>query len=320
MIKLLKPTKRLDDEVWRSFLSLFGTRVNSPGSFSHSLAPFGDTLCHILRLIEAGKAPRERKLRNKELHEICAWVVDTRIHQLKPQQRKLGWAYLLKQAQLHTNQRRRSEALKILRWTTALQPMTFGQWTAIPLTCGADLWEESVAMRHCADLYGDRCMSGHTLITSVRDSEGKRKATLAFNRNEGEWHLNHAVGPANRQVGKQFDELIDAILALLNGAVRSTGKRSKQPMYRIDVIDNFNFTSVWSESTYSSAESALSAARLICKSGLPTRDANGRESWVHFGETPLIISLGEAEPIEFCATEYINKLCGLTQHERSHHE
>jgi hypothetical protein len=168
-------------------------------------------------------------------------------------------------------------------------------------------------MRHCADLYGERCKSGNTLILSVRDTDWRRRATIAFERREGDWVLTDAVGPANRQLSKEFDEVIDTILSLL-GVIESTRDRSmKGPRYRIDVLDNYDQGQSWSEGTYKSAEAALGEARRICRSGLPSRDQAGCDQWIHFGETPLIISLDGAKPLEFDACAYVNKLCGIRQ-------
>jgi len=313
LIRMLKPTKRIDVEVWRSFLSMCGTRKCSPESYAESLAPLADTLCHILRILEAGKAPRDRDQRYQELHEICAWVADAGIKQLRPQQRRLGWKYLFTQAQRHTSHKRRSEALRALQWSVPLKPITLGELTATPLTCGSDLWEESVAMRHCADMYGSRCMSGSTLIISVRTLEGKRKATLAFTRREDDWKLAHAVGPANRQVGKQYDEMIDEILEVLSGGKSDRQRSAKRARYRVEVLDNFNPGASWGERVFPSLEAALGAARQICKDGLPTMDAYGLDSWYSFGETPLIIPLDDARPVDFSAVDYINKLCNRKQ-------
>ncbi len=164
-------------------------------------------------------------------------------------------------------------------------------------------------MRHCADLYGERCKTGTSLVLSVRNAGGQRRATIALEQRKGTWALAHAVGPANRQLGKEFDELIGATLSLLC-AVDSTRRRSrKRPCYRIDVLDNFDHGRSWSENTFSSAEAALGAARRICKSGLPSRDAVGRDMWFQFGETPIIVGIDGAKPVEFSAIDYINQLC-----------
>lgn len=309
VIAQLKPSHEIDPDVWRVILSMVGTRASAPESYADNLAPVRNTLGHIIRLLETGKAPRSRDQRITELHEICAWVADTAVRQILPRQRKRGWAFLVRSARTHAEQRRRALELESLQWSVPLHPVTVGDYTAVPLTCGRDLWEESIAMRHCADLYGERCKTGTCLVLSVRDAGGQRRATIALEQRKGDWALAHAVGPANRQLGKEFDEVIDATLSLLC-AVDSTRRRSmKGPRYRIDVLNNFDYGQSWSENTFSSAEAALGAARRICKSGLPSRDAAGRDMWLHFGETPIIVGIDGAKPVEFDATDYINQLC-----------
>jgi len=312
VVALLKPTGEMDPDVWRVVLSMVGTRVSAPESYADDLAPVCDTLRHIVRLIESGKAPLDPVQRDAELHEICAWVADKAVRQLLPRQRQQGWAVLLRSARAYAEQRERALQLESLRWQVPLHPVTVGDFTALPLTCGRDLWEESIAMRHCADLYGERCKSGNSLILSVRDTDGRRRATIALERRRGDWMLAHAVGPANRQLSREFDEVIDTILSLL-GVIESTRDRSmKGPRYRIDVLDNYDHGQSWSEGTYKSAEAALGEARRICRSGLPSCDEAGRDLWVHFGETPMIIALDGAKPLEFNAHDYIDGLCGIS--------
>lgn len=314
VIALLEPTGPIDLEVWRAILSMTGTCVNAPPSYADSLVRVGDTLRHIVRLIATGRAPSCSGQRRAELHEICAWVADKAVNGLSRAQRARGWAYLLRRAKLHADERRRMLELESMQWPVPLHPVSVGELTAVPLTCGMDLWEESVAMHHCADLYGERCAAGTTLVLSVRTADGGRKATLAIERRRGDWVLSHAVGPFNRQIGKEFDDLIDATLSLLN-AVDSSRRRSlRGPRYRIDVVDNFDHGESWSENTFRSVEAALGEARRICRSGLPSRDESGREAWLLFGETPIIVELDGAEPANFDALEYINRLCKVSRH------
>jgi hypothetical protein len=248
------------------------------------------------------------------LLSLCPELPESAIRGLSRAQRARGWAYLLRRAKLHADERRRMLELESMQWPVPLHPVSVGELTAVPLTCGMDLWEESVAMHHCADLYGERCAAGTTLVLSVRTTDGARKATLAIERRRGDWVLSHAVGPFNRQIGKEFDDLIDATLSLLN-AVDSSRRRSlRGPRYRIDVVDNFDHGESWSENTFRSVEAALGEACRICRSGLPSRDEAGREAWLLFGETPIIVELDGAEPANFDALEYINRLCKVSQH------
>jgi hypothetical protein len=313
VIALLEPTRGIEPEVLRVILGMVGTQANPPDSYAASLAPVRNTLRHIIRLIEAGKAPKSRDQRDAELHEICAWVADTAVRKLLPQQRRQGWAFMIRSARQHSEQRQRALKLESLQWSVPRHPLTIGDFTVVPLTCGRDLWEESVDMRHCADLYGARCMAGTTLVLSVRDAGGRRKATLALERKKGSWLLTHAVGRANRQLGKEFEELIEAMLSVLNVVDSSRLKSMKGPSYRIDVLDNYDHGRSRSENSFRSAEAALGEARRICKGGLSSRDEAGRDTWLLFGETPIIVTLDGADPIQFDALEYINQLCNCMQ-------
>ena len=256
VITLLNPSKGIDPDVWRSILSIIGTRSSAVESYAEALAPLGETLRHIVRLLEAGKAPLKREQRLAELHEICAWIADQNVGTLLPQQRRRGWELLVRKARQHAKQRMRALNIEAQRWSVPIPSVTHGGFTAVPLTCGIELWEESVAMRHCADLYGERCMSGTTLIISVRTVEGKRKATLAFVRREDEWNLAHAAGPANRHLGKQYDAIIDAILSELNRDISERPWRSEQDLHSIVPLANFHDIGDWITSTMSSLGSS----------------------------------------------------------------
>jgi hypothetical protein len=314
VISLLKPNREIDPDVWRIILSMAGTRVSAPESYANNLVPVCDTLRHIIRLLETGKAPQNRDQRIAELHEICAWVADTVVKQVLPRQRRRGWVFLVRSARTYAEQRERALQLESLQWSVPLHPVTVGDYTVVPLTCGRDLWAESIAMRHCADLYGERCKSGTTLVLSVRDADGHRRATVALEKKKGDWTLAHAVGPANRQLGKEFDQVINTTLSLLSVMESNSPSSVNTPRYRIDVLDNFEHGESWSDNTFRSAEAALGAARRICKSGLPSCDEAGRQAWLLFGEAPIIMALNGAAPVEFEALNYVNKLCKLQQH------
>ena len=107
--------------------------------------------------------------------------------------------------------------------------------------------------------------------------------------------------------------MIGKILEVLSGGKSDRQRRAKRARYRVEVLDNFNPGASWGERVFPSLEAALGAARQICKDGLPTMDAYSLDSWYSFGETPLIIPLDDAKPVDFSAVDYINKLCKRKQ-------
>jgi hypothetical protein len=277
---------------------MVGTRASAPESYADNLSPVRNTLGHIIRLLEAGKAPQNRDQRITELHEICAWVADTVVRQILPQQRRRGWAFLVRSARTHAEQRQRALELESLRWSVPLHPVTVGDYTAVPLTCGRDLWEESIAMRNCADTYGERCKAGTTLVLSVRDLHGHRKATFALEQRMGSWMLTHAVGPANQHLGRVFDEVIDTTLALLGAVASHQSPSEGRTRGHTAVIANFFDEKWWGENSFFREWAALGEALPADKSGLPSADDAGCEPGLLSSETASLVARDEADPVE----------------------
>ncbi|MSQ58013.1 MAG: hypothetical protein EXR35_11160 [Limnohabitans sp.] len=62
-------------------------------------------------------------------------------------------------------------------------------------------------MKHCADIYAERCLKGQWLLFSVRDLNGKRKATISYEQGCEEWDFVQVCGTANRQASESVMEV-----------------------------------------------------------------------------------------------------------------
>lgn len=88
-------------------------------------------------------------------------------------------------------------------WEPCLRaPMHLGQRDVIELHDGRMLKEEGQSMRHCVGSHWRQCMSGYSMIFSLRDQVGKRQSTLHVNFHEAmgfevKEHRGFANGPAS---------------------------------------------------------------------------------------------------------------------------
>lgn len=68
-----------------------------------------------------------------------------------------------------------------LSWHVPVPSLEDGGLQAVALANGAELADEAIAMRHCADRYALRCANGELLVYSLRDAAtGKRRASAAI--------------------------------------------------------------------------------------------------------------------------------------------
>jgi hypothetical protein len=311
LIAILKPSRGFNPDVWRSILSMCGTRFQPPESYSQVLGKVGKTLAHIVRLVERGASPRSRDQQNAELHLICAWVADTVVRDLTPPQRRLGWSYLVRTAQTYARQREAALALESMRWSIPLAPVTVGGFTAIPLTNGKELWEESIAMRHCADRYGEQCQKGTHILFSVRAADASRYATVGLKCSDGEWEAMQVSGFANKRLGTELDELIVVLVTLMNLLPVPSAQEIPGPHYRVYSTWNWEFDGRWLNGVYNDPEAAVAAAKAVCETTLSSRDLAGYREWERTGETAFITFVGGAPAVNFNSIDYVREFCNI---------
>ena len=311
LIRMLGLSKPLPLNAWRSFLSMVGTRNRPEPQYARALAPVAASLQHMVRLIERGAAPVDSDVFSAQVHDICAWIADNRIQEFCAPVRRLGWRHLRERGFNYAEKRRYQLALEAMHWDVPIHPMTVGEFTAIPLASGKDLWDESVAMRHCADLYAKPCQEGTALLFSVRAASGARYATIALTQKDGVWSLLQACGHSNSQVGPELDELVEVLLVIVR-AVHALSRQIDLPEqgYRIHVQSNHDLEDRWTEGVHATAEAALDAARRVCRESLSDGELS---QWLMFGECASIEAFGGAPEVFFSAHVYVSALCGRDQ-------
>lgn len=89
-------------------------------------------------------------------------------------------------------------------WEPCLhEPLDMGERVIFELHDGRMLKEEGQVMRHCVGSLWRQCLSGYSMIFSLRDKAGKRQSTLHVNFHEARGfeaieHRGFANGPASR--------------------------------------------------------------------------------------------------------------------------
>ena len=213
---------REDTQLWAlaHLFSTFGAHGSRPMQYLKSID--GDpTLAHILWCSPRNLTPSPQDL--NELDLVIRWAMDEHIAQLDKRQRQAGWPWLLKQArQWQTREQIRLKANK-QRWHSPITAVSINRLTFEALLTELSLWDEALALHHCADVYGHRCQDGTYLIYSVRQPAplgnaqvDKRVATLALSRLGPKWRLDQLVGPANTGVNDAIEQAALTLIKLLN--------------------------------------------------------------------------------------------------------
>ena len=306
LIKLLKPTKAIDTEIWRSILSLVGTRYKCPRSYAGALESVGESLAHLVRLIERGSCPSDIAVLRKHVHLIGAWILDKGVSSISKSQRRLGWEFLRKQGVRHALYRKR--LLEGGAWTVPLHPMKMGEYDIIPICNGGDLWQESVAMAHCVDTYSNLCRNGEVVMISLRKNRLERYATVALHKPNGAWLVKQISGKANKRLGKDVDEVGNFLAMLLNLTCPCSDSQPKLPHYVVKVTSNSAINDAQVVLTCHSADEALAAAQEICLASFEAHKALGLLSWLIEGMSAHIEPHCGATPVPFDPTQFVGQV------------
>lgn len=216
VLAILAPARRPRIETLRQVLSLFSTRAAQPASYAVPIRAFGASLRHVLRLLERASTGGYRSLDLESLHTILAWLSDTDCTELTRSQRQGGWKWLMRQAEQHRLRLQRMPSSNA-SWEPPVATIETGPYRIVPLASAAAMWEESIAMRHCADRYIPSCENGHHHLFSIRSRCGKRVATVCLSReSESSWSLTAVAGKANSEPSAAVRSAAKELLAEVN--------------------------------------------------------------------------------------------------------
>lgn len=202
----------------RTLLAGWGDAGNRWASYANDVAKHQKLWAHLARTLTR-MGPDQIELDKLDL--VRRWIFDLP-EGVAPdsQQRAAGWPWLLRHANDWAEvQRRRAETQK--SWSTWTETVAVGRWTLRPLNSALDLWEEALAMRHCAETFVERCQSGDHVMFSV--TEGSRRVgTALMTRTVHGWCLGQVKGFANAVVSNQLAASLEAWMAGLPATVQAS--------------------------------------------------------------------------------------------------
>jgi hypothetical protein len=304
--------------IWllRLVLSMVGTKAKPSEHYATDLNPVYKPLRHVLRMIEAMPKTTLLPALQAETHSILRWVWDKKIKVLDRKQRQGGWTYLVGRAKEYAQDKQSLLSVENLYWESPRPEQEIAGHQVIPLTSGRALWDEAVAMKHCADLYAERCLKGQWLLFSVRDLTGKRKATISYERGCEEWDFVQVCGTANSQVSESVMEVVK----VLNNLIDTKFKPPEDFLYEVYVSEMWEPGKPWRYGKYMTAERAVAAAKSVCDAELESRDLKGYKQWCMFGDRAFISSVDKAPDINFSGHTYMEELCGIRGSQEDQHK
>ena len=137
-----------------------------------------------------------------------------------PLGRKTTWPAVLAAANEDERRRLASAQATSLRWRSPIEAFTSGPLRVVPLTDPLALTDEAIALRHCADTFQEACASGTAYLFSFRDARtGRRVATLALSRIDGEIEVDDLRRMANQAPTEQDEALAERVLERVRDAL-----------------------------------------------------------------------------------------------------
>ena len=304
--------------IWllRLVLSMVGTKAKPSVHYATDLNAVYKPLRHVLRLIEAMPKTTKLSVLQAQAHSILRWVWDKQIKVLDRRQRQGGWTYLLDRATEYAQDKQNLLSVENLFWESPIPELEISKHLVVPLTSGKALWDEAVNMKHCADLYAERCLKGQWLLFSVRDLTGKPKATISYQQDDDEWDFVQVCGTANSQVSESVMEVVK----VLNNIINIQIKPPEDCLYEVYVSEMWEQGKPWRYGQYKTAERAIAAAKSVCDAELESKDLKGYKQWCMFGDSAFISSVDKAPDIDFSGHEYMEELCGIRGSKEDQHK
>lgn len=303
--------------IWllRLVLSMVGTMAKPSEHYATDLNAVYKPLRHVLRLITAMPMATELPVLQAQTHSILRWVWDQQIKVLDRKQRQGGWTYLLDRATEYAKDKQSLLSVENLYWQSPVPELEIAGHKVVPLNTGKALWDEAVNLKHCADVYAERCLKGQWSLFSVRDLTGKRRATISYERGCEDWDFVQVCGTANSQVSESVMEVVKVLNDLINIKIMPLD----DSQYEVYVSEMREPGKPWRYGSYETAERAIAAAKSVCDAELESRDLRGFLQWCTFGDSAFISSVDTAPDIAFSGHAYMEELCGIRGSQEDQH-
>ncbi|MBF0471432.1 MAG: hypothetical protein HQL48_08660 [Gammaproteobacteria bacterium] len=131
---------------------------------------------------------------------IVLW--DLHLHPiLDRHQRRAGWRWALKQAQIWRQKRLDQYACDHYHWRNSIGVIHWGRYHIEPLESGKALLAEAIEMKNCLLTFAERCQMGRYQLYRVHHCDDGIFANMGFYIEEGIWALDDIKGPRNNPVG-----------------------------------------------------------------------------------------------------------------------
>jgi len=144
-----------------------------------------------------------------EFLSIVRWARDVSFSLTKGQKR-LGWDWLLQKANAYSEMVQAKKSLDEIGWDVPTKGHVVGDYQLRFLESSYDLWDESIQMRNCVDVYSDKCRHTNARIASV--TVGRRRvATAMFVWSGEELKLVQISGKANRPVSDGMTKRLNVV-------------------------------------------------------------------------------------------------------------
>ena len=158
---------------------------------------------------DSGEVSAERW---SELDLVLRWAYCHDATTMDERQRSAGWPWLVRTARRWCKRALLQVRSADWSWPVLVERLDVGGLQWIGLGSQLELWDEGLAMHHCADMYWESCAHGESLVFSLRD-EARRIATARLELVRGEWQLAEVAGPANLSVSGSTRALLEPLLA-----------------------------------------------------------------------------------------------------------
>ena len=233
MLQLLK--FRHQPPVWfmLNLMSLYAHPGNPRESFNRVIANNLNPLRRIAHLLELAVTDQQAVMKS-DMQDVLSWAVDEQGGMTFDWEtlKRAKWNWFLNKAQKWRTRQNKKISSGENSWDTPFTSISIGKYSIIAIDNPLGLWEEATAMRHCAEIFADRCFAGEVQIFSVRLDGNKRPvATIRAERLGDRYSLGDAVGFANQKLEPRLLALSNTVINIINKPYKKLRPTADQFVY-----------------------------------------------------------------------------------------
>ncbi len=198
-----------------SAYSLYGTSARRRNTYRRAMNDdhFIVNLAHVVRLYH-GNQLGIQDLKDDRLLPVLDWLCSSHMKPLTRTQRQQGMDLLVAKAQAWVAEMEAKANASHAKWVVPFAERQIGAYKLVALRNAYELWQEGKRMRHCVGDYAKRCITGRSLIFSVKRG-ALPIATAEFKAHSSGWALASALGPSNTQLPRHLLSTLKSSASLL---------------------------------------------------------------------------------------------------------